>query len=287
MLRQYVATDALLSDFITKLKASPNWDNTMLVVTADHGLTFVPGESYRDKVNIKNPGTLEDIYRVPLFIKYPQQQIGSVSDCPASSIDILATIIATNNDQPDWSTDGVNLRRTCPHRTSRLVQWPYSSTQLSTSFTSVLERVHYYDKWIDADGTVDDIYRVALSGKFVGKKVPTSAPQNVSVSWTLNGPENYQNVGTGPLTAVPTRASGTLATESKLCSKCEGLISVNGKFVGTLPELAGMTPQMGALPFSSSLMSRLIKPGNNTVELWVADWTTGSPVFSKVGIPQN
>jgi hypothetical protein len=163
------------------------------------------------------------------------------------------------------------------------VQWPYSTTQISTDFSAVLERVRYYDKWIDANGDVDDIYRVQLSGRLLGKKAPTTAAANVSVTWTLNGIENYQKVGTGRLGPVPTRASGTLTTQSRLCERCEGLIAVNGRFVGTLPELAGMTPAMGALPFSSSLMSRYIQPGNNRVELWVADWTNTKPVMSRVG----
>lgn len=285
MLRQYVATDKLLLELVTKMKASPNWDNTMIVVTADHGITFVPGESYRDKINLKNPSTLEDIYRVPLFIKYPQQNVGSVSDCPASSVDILATIIATNGNAPTWKTDGFNLRRTCPQRSSRLVQWPYSSTQISTGFSAVLERVNYYNNWIDANGDVDDIYRVGLSGILLGKKTPSSAPSNVSVTWTLNGPNNYQQIGAGQLAAVPTRASGTLHTASKICGQCEGLIAINGRFVGVLPELAGMTPQVGSLPFSSSLMSRLMTPGPNVAELWVADWTSGTPTLSLVGEP--
>jgi hypothetical protein len=283
MLRQYVATDTLLLEFINKLKASPNWDNTMVVVTADHGITFVPGESYRDKVNINNPGTLEDIYRVPLFIKYPQQNKSAVSDCPASSIDVLDTIVATNGVPSNWTTEGVNLRRICPQRSSRRVQWPYSTTQISTDFSAVLERVRYYDKWIDANGDVDDIYRVELSGRLLGKKAPTSAPVNVSVSWTLNGQEGYQNIGTGRLAPVPTRASGTLQTQSKLCARCEGLIAVNGRFVGVLPELAGMSSEVGPLPFSSSLMSRYMSPGKNLVELWVADWTTDKPLLTRVG----
>ena len=285
MLRQYVATDTLLLEFINKLKASPNWENTMVVVTADHGITFVPGESYRDKINTNNPGTLEDIYRVPLFIKYPQQNKSAISDCPASSIDILATIIATNGVKSGWTTDGVNLRRTCPQRTSRRIQWPYSTSQISTDFTAVLERVRYYDKWIDANGDVDDIYRVELSGRLLGRKAPSSAPANVSVTWSLNGAVGYQNIGTGRLAPVPTRASGTLQTQSNLCARCEGLIAVNGRFVGVLPELAGMTPEVGPLPFSSSLMSRYMSPGKNLVELWVADWTTEKPLLTRVGKP--
>jgi hypothetical protein len=182
-----------------------------------------------------------------------------------------------------WTTDGVNLRRTCPQRTSRRIQWPHSTSQISTDFTAVLKRVRYYDKWIDANGDVDDIYRVELSGRLLGRKAPTNAPANVSVTWSLNGAAGYQNIGTGRLASVPTRASGTLQTQSNLCARCEGLIAVNGRFVGVLPELAGMTPEVGPLPFSSSLMSRFMNPGKNTVELWVADWTTEKPLLSRAG----
>jgi hypothetical protein len=48
-----------------------------------------------------------------------------------------------------------------------------------------------------------------------------------------------------------------------------------------------MTPEMGALPFSSSLMSRHIQPGKNRVELWVADWTTDKPLLTRVGKPDS
>ncbi len=285
MLRQYVATDVLIGDLVAKLKASPNWDKTMLIVTADHGITFEPGKSYRDHIDVNSPGTLEDIYRVPLFIKYPQQVGASSNDCTASSIDILPTIIAANGVPSGWTTQGADLHTKCTHRSSRTIRWPQGTYELKTKFSSIVKRVKYYDNWITANGNVDDIYRSGLSGSLLGDAVPASAKHKNGVTWHLNGARNYQAIAVGLLAPVPTRASGTLRTESKICAKCEGLIAVNGRFVAVLPELAGMTPQIGALPFSGSLMSRLMGPGANNIELWVADWTTSKPTLSLVGEP--
>ena len=287
MLRQYVATDALIGDLVSKMKASNNWDNTMIVVTADHGITFEPGKSYRDTIDVKSAGTLEDIYRVPLFIKYPGQSTPIVSDCPASSIDILPTVLAANGTAIPRSVHGANLASTCPKRTSRTIRWPDGSSKLSTSFASLVKRVKYYDKWIDADSDVDGIYRSARSGSLLGTAVPTSATQSTSLTWRLNLAQNYQRIGSGRLAPVPARASGLFYIKKNICEKCEGLIAVNGMFVGVASELAGMKQAKSGQYFSSSLMTRLMQPGPTSVELWLVDWTTGKPVMRKVGPPRN
>jgi len=287
MLRQYVATDALIGDLVTKMKASNNWDNTMIVVTADHGITFEPGKSYRDTIDIKSPGTLEDIFRVPLFIKYPGQSAPIVSNCPASSIDLLPTVLSANGTDIPRSVHGANLATSCPKRTSRVIRWPEGSFSLKTSFASVLKRVKYYDNWIDADSDVDGIYRSGRSGSIVGTSTPEKARTNSSLTWRLNLARNYQTIAAGRLAPVPARASGLLYVKKQMCSKCEALIAINGKFVGVVPELAGMKPSSEGQYFSSSLMTRLMQPGQAQVELWIANWTKQTPVLTRVGLPRN
>jgi hypothetical protein len=287
MLRQYIATDALIGDLVTKMKASDNWDNTMIVVTADHGITFEPGKSYRDTIDVDSPGTLEDIFRVPLFIKYPGQTTPIVSDCPASSIDLLPTVLSVNGTTVPRSIHGANLSTACPKRTSRTVRWPDGSTKVSTSFASLVKRVKYYDKWIDADSDVDGIYRSARSGSLVGTDVPTDDAVSTSLTWRLNLAQNYQRIGSGRLAPVPARASGLFFVKRDMCSQCEGLIAVNDKFVGVASELAGMKAAKVGQYFSSSLMTRLMQPGEAKVELWVANWSSGKPVLRRVGPPRN
>ena len=287
MLRQYVATDVLIGDLVSKLKASPNWNKTMLIVTADHGITFEPGKSYRDHIDVNSPGTLEDIYRVPLFIKYPFQTAASQNDCTASSIDILPSIVAANGVRSGWRTQGSDLKSKCSNRTSRTIRWPLGTYELSTKFAALVERVKYYDNWIDADGDIDSIYRAGRSGDLLGTSVPTNSKRRSGVTWRLNGATNYQSVAIGHLAPVPTRASGTVTINEPMCDKCEGLLEINGQFVGTLPELTGTRPENGVIPFSSSLMSRLIQPGKSTINLWIADWSTATPTLMQVGPPKN
>lgn len=287
MLRQYVATDALIGDLVTKMKASNNWDNTMIVVTADHGITFEPGKSYRDTIDIKSPGTLEDIYRVPLFIKYPNQSTSSVSDCPASSVDILPTVLAATEAKSTSKMHGNNLFAGCPNRSSRIVRWPEGSFSLKTSFASVVKRVKYYDNWIDADSDVDGIYRSGRSGSLVGTSTPEKAGTNTSLTWRLNLARNYQTIAAGRLAPVPARASGLLYVKKQMCTKCEALIAINGKFVGVVSELAGMKPSSEGQYFSSSLMTRVMQPGPAQVDLWIANWTKQTPVLTRVGLPRN
>jgi hypothetical protein len=87
-LLQAAYTDKLIGDLIAELKATGVWDRVMLVVTADHGVSFHAGKPRRSITS----GTLGDIAPVPLFVKYPGRRQGRVDDRMARNIDILPTI---------------------------------------------------------------------------------------------------------------------------------------------------------------------------------------------------
>ena len=280
-LRQYIAFDKIVDEMVTSLKASANWDRTMIVVTADHGLTFMPGVPQRAPVNGSIHSSLEDIYRVPLFIKYPGQQAGDINDCTATSVDILPTVIAATGIDAGWKLDGADLAKSCPVRTARPIIWRGGSGTLTTGVDALLKRVDYYDKWITADGNVDDIFRSGLSGSLIGTSVPATAESEDKLTWKLYDRESYNNIGTGPLSLVVTRSRGTLTAHRDFSSKEEGLLVVDGVVVGIIDELArlkaGQTTFWGSAP-----NTRFLRPGIKTVEFWTADWTTSTPVLRRV-----
>lgn len=281
-LRQYVAVDSVIGDLVRSLKASGNWENTMVVVTADHGLTFVPGESYRDEVNVKNPTTLDDIYRVPLFVKFPGPGASVVSDCPVSSVDILPTVLAAVGVRTGWEFDGVDVAARCPERASRTVRWPKGSHELRTGVPALMERVTYYSRWVKAEGNVDDIVRGGLSGSLVGKRVPTAPTRETGLSWALANRAAFGDVGSGEFAQVPTRAFGTLAAKTGFGRSTEGLVEVDGVFVGVLSELAGLAKGKSTY-FSAPVQTSLIGAGAHEVRLWTATWANGVPVLRLVG----
>ena len=286
MLIQFVATDKLITEMLRTMKKSPNWNKTMLIVTADHGLTFVPGQSERIRVNPNSTDTLEDLYRVPLFIKYPGQSVPSVNDCPVSSIDILPTILNVAKISHNAKFDGVDISESCPQRETRTVAWPYSKAKIATGTDALLARVRYYDEWISSDGNVTDIFRIGRSAQLLGTFVPKTAAVRKGITWSLFKGNSFQKIGRDELTYVPTKVSGFLRTSSSFCAACEGLIVVDGRVLGILPELADMQPSTKKQYFTSALLTRYITPQTRSVELWLADWSTGAATFTKVGAPR-
>ena len=283
--RQYVATDTLVGEMISTLKKSQNWDRTMVIVTSDHGISFTPGESTRDKINPNNQGTLEDIFRVPLFIKYPRQQSASVNDCPVSLIDLLPTVSAATGISAGWTTDGVDLLSQCPERASRTVRWLGGETSISTGVNALMSRVMNYDRWIPANGNVADIFKSGRSGQLVGTRTPAEFTQAEGITWTLNDAASFQKVGTDRFERVPTRAAGHVKLRDSLAPSVEGLIAIDGVFVGVVSELSGARPTGGGTFYSSALDPQYIGGGSHTVEMWLARWGNGSVELSRVGPP--
>lgn len=96
-------TDKLLGELLDALDTSGLYDNALLVVVADHGVSFHPNASRR-YVTDANVG---DIGSVPMFIKAPGQREGRVDPTPARTIDVVPTI--GDYLGADWASDGRSL----------------------------------------------------------------------------------------------------------------------------------------------------------------------------------
>jgi arylsulfatase A-like enzyme len=98
--------DALIADLIAQLRASDFYDETMIVITADHGESL--GE--RDLWD-HNLGTVyQEVTHIPLVIKYPKQQEPIQSHALVSQTDLLPTILHAVGVEPRAKTQGRDLR---------------------------------------------------------------------------------------------------------------------------------------------------------------------------------
>jgi hypothetical protein len=87
-LQQLGLVDKLVGELSGELKRTGLFDRALIVVTADHGVSFQPGDSRRN-VDVRNIG---EIAGVPLLIKAPGQRHGRIVDSAATTEDILPTI---------------------------------------------------------------------------------------------------------------------------------------------------------------------------------------------------
>lgn len=97
--------DVLLGKLLDSLDSRGLLDDALLIVTSDHGSSFLPGQSRRSI----NDTTMSNIASIPLFVKFPGQKLGVLDELPASLTDILPTVIDVLDLNPQWTLSGFSL----------------------------------------------------------------------------------------------------------------------------------------------------------------------------------
>jgi hypothetical protein len=104
---QYV--DTLVQGLLDRLRETGLYDEALLVVTADHGIAFQPGEPVRG-LNTEEfvPAVGPELMWVPFFVKRPDQQEGELSDANVETVDVLPTIADALDVDLPWRIDGIS-----------------------------------------------------------------------------------------------------------------------------------------------------------------------------------
>ena len=96
------AADRKLGRLLERLRALGVFDESLIVVTADHGFAFEPGGRNRGHKDTM----LGDALAVPLIIKLPHQETAVISDDNVEAIDVLPTIADALGIEIPWPVDG-------------------------------------------------------------------------------------------------------------------------------------------------------------------------------------
>lgn len=104
-LLQVQLADRYLGEMIRKLRRAGTYDDTLIVVTADHGASYRP----REKMRGFAPTNLVDVAFSPLLVKAPRQEQGRIDDRNAETIDILPTVADLLGVKLPWPVDGIPL----------------------------------------------------------------------------------------------------------------------------------------------------------------------------------
>ena len=100
--------DRLVGVVLDRLRATDEYDDTLVVVVSDHGAAFVPGESVRSLED----ENLDEIAYAPLLVKAPGQDDGRVDDANVVSVDVAPTVADLLGTEPGWDVDGVPVSDT-------------------------------------------------------------------------------------------------------------------------------------------------------------------------------
>jgi hypothetical protein len=248
---QVGAVDTMITELLDHLEQLPTWDQTLLVVTSDHGTNLTAPDIGRMRVTSENE---EEVFRVPLFIKSPGQTQGEVRDDSAQGIDVLPSIVDLLDADVDWDFDGHSL-----YDGSAVTTEPRVSTDVAAVLDIARRRGEafpYGDDWIALAAVGDN-------GDLVGRKVDEiELGADSAFTATIDQRAEFADLPTDD-GEMPFAISGTVRGAEQ---PPELLVAVNGEFAGVV---GGYVPDGAGWTFIGYLAD-LYRDGSNDVAIYQA-----------------
>ena len=248
---QIGAADALVADLLDQLQALPNWDDTLLVVTSDHGTNLTPPDMGRMSITDAN---VDEALRVPLFVKAPGQTTAEVRDDSVQNIDILPSIVDLVDADADWEFDGHSL-----YDGSTATLEPRVSPDVSGLLDIAVRRREefpYGDDWLGlaAVGDNGDVVGRAVGGE----GLPVGDPSTFTV--TIDQADEFASLPTAD-GEMPFGMAGTVHGDAE---PPELVVAINGQVAGVL---GGYRPVGGGWSFMG-YVADLYDAGANDVAVY-------------------
>ena len=249
--------DRLLGEAIERLRSSGRYDRSLIVVMADHGASFLPGESYRAATE----GNLPQVASIPLLIKAPGQKRPRVDDANVHSIDVLPTIAARLGVRDRWDLAGRPASRRRPLG-KVFVQPQNWADEVTMPFPEFVRRRDARVNGMLADfGTAPSgLYGVGPDGDLSGRPVSELAPPTT-------GEGRFELDAGGLLASVDPRGSVVpsfiTGRVTDVAPRARLAIAVNGRVAATTVSYA----DDGLRRFAAIVSPSAFVRGRNTVEV--------------------
>jgi hypothetical protein len=270
--------DRLLGRVIRRLKSEGIYDRALLVLTADHGISFRPEASRRAAQAVG----AADVLGVPLFVKAPGQRHGGIDDRHATNGDVLSTVADVLGADLRWPSDGRSLLgpprapsepvSVSIYPTRDKVTLPFQDYLRSRDTEAIAIRSRDRS---GGDGWAG-VYAMGVDSDLFGREVetlPTAARSSVRVE--LEHPDAYDSVDpSAPVlpSFVEGRLGGSVRPHQRIA------IAVNGVVQGT----ASTYDAGGVIRFGAVVPPSAFRRGQNEVSIWVVTGTGKSRRLSPV-----
>jgi hypothetical protein len=274
-LLQTQAADTLLGEILTKLRKIGAFDDSLIVVTADHGVAFVPGHAVRGVATENYP----EILWTPMFVHTPGQSAARVDDRPVRSTDVLPTVAdAVGVDMP-WKVDGRSMFgavRTDPD--PHVFHWIFSELvappgeQYSTLPGPAGFRAALAGNASTGTGPASEqLYELGQYGGLIGRPAaPLVQGDAPGLRATIDDPERFRDVDPGSSSIPWARVEGRVGPGAQSLSLA---VSVDGVIAG----LSGSDPGPSGSRFRATLLPEAFERGRARIEIYAVSGPPTAP----------
>ncbi len=271
-LLQVAYADALVGEVLDELRATGRYEDALIIVTTDHGVSFHPDE--RD-LRPLSEGNSTDILWTPLIVKAPGQTEAQVIDSPTASIDILPTIADILDLDVDWDFDGQSILgepRPDDWRPWSL-SWQFDDIEpADDGFVYVDSEAGHAEVTGERAFDFDDewdlrFWRWGDYGDLVGRPVDSfeQVDPDGALEYSLDDPSRFADVDPAA-GSLPVYVSGhvTSGDQERIA------VAVNGVIGGWFQTSATPADERGR-PFHVLVPPTLLRPGDNEVTVYAIE----------------
>lgn len=276
-LLQVQVADDVVGEVVDRLERIGEYEDSVLVVTADHGVAFTVGQPYRGVTAINYP----ELLWIPLLVHAPGQRSAVVDDRPAESIDVLPTIADLVDADIPWEIDGASLFRDRDGlSTVRVSPWVLNRVKPPRGQDHVtFPRAPGFATQIRASASKAAgpgdlrLYQVGEFGALVGRDVASLAHEPATdLIATMTGPTRLRDVHPDAHAIPWAWVEGTIEA---IPTGVPLAVTVNGVVAGLAETWA---PGKGApAQFWSTLAPTLFRPGRNELRIYRVDGDATAP----------
>jgi len=260
--------DREVGRLVRRLKRTRQWRRALVVVTADHGISFQVGSTDRRQVSEAN---VHEVAPVPLFVKRPGQTRGAVSRAYARTVDVLPTVAHLLHAPLGFEVDGRQVFGTAVRaRTGLAIERRDLSGEIVVGARDIEAR-----RRADRDrrarvfgtGSWSRVYRIGPNRRLLGRaqKPPTSSSKAIAPPVARFAvPRALDDVRPAGST-IPTLAAGRIVG-GRATGNRDLALAVNGRIaaVGRSFHLAGDPTEW----FSLNLPESRLRKGRNRMVLY-------------------
>ena len=271
--------DTVVGTVIDRLREEGVYDEALVMVVADHGITIGPGV---DNQRLISEDTIGTIAAVPLFVKYPTGQDGvepgTIDDARAETVDILPTIGAVTRTDVPWGMEGLSLLD--PERSERtesVMVGREGPVSIGVSGEEKLAAAGLKETWFPEGNP----WLLTPPGwqEWLARPLSDAAAANdeEGITLTVRQQDLLDDVPSEP-DLLPVFLSGTLSLDREATGQEIVVATVDG-VVRAVTRV--FEPNARSARYEVMIPPELLHPGENDVVLWLAEGDASDPAFAR------
>ncbi|HTU16234.1 MAG TPA: sulfatase-like hydrolase/transferase [Solirubrobacterales bacterium] len=267
--------DRLVGRVIGELKRRGRWDESMFIVTADHGGALLPGLSRREA----GPDNMGEVATVPLFVKKPGQTRGRVVNRHTCSTEIPSMIAKAVETELPWKPAECDR--------DRAIVDNGSGPPVTAPMGRVLTQRRAYVDRIAATFGADTGWRRVLelgpNRDLIGRRIDPSWLAGSGESAAIDPDRSGAALDLYRPGAVSNKLLRQRGTISGLEETRPLAVAVNGRVAAVGESFA----EGDLTRYTILLPEWALRPGRNRIELFAVSRPGGTVALTRLGTPSD